>query len=247
MWALAVASLALTPYWRDPRIHNMGNAGFGGAVHALLAPLATRAIDHAAYGGVDVRARILGEHVAPGDDVVDLGCGTGSSTAALGVDASAEMLAVARLAHRGKTFVSGNAETWGDADAADVVTMFFVLHEAPRPARARLLRNAMRVARRKVVVADIVPTYEPSDAMLLGEPFVLDYLAHVDADVERAARRRRWTAAYSTCVGRVGVWVLEPQTSSTSSKMRTRQPADGAGGPPASSSARSSPRGLHGG
>jgi SAM-dependent methyltransferase len=223
MW-LVVASLALTPYWRDPRIHNMGNTGLGGAVHALLAPFATRAIDHAAYGGVDVRARILGDHVAPDDEVVDFGCGTGFSTTSLGVDSSPEMLAVARLAHPHKTFVSGHAEVWGADGAADVVTMMFLLHEAPRAARARLLRNAMRVARRKVVVADILPSYEPSDLMLLGEPFVLDYLAHVDADVDRAARRRRWTAARSQCVGRVGVWVLEPQTSSN---MRARQPADG--------------------
>jgi SAM-dependent methyltransferase len=242
MW-LVVAALALTPYWRDPRIHNLGNVGVGGAVHALIAPFATHMIDRAAYGGVDVRALVLREHVAPGDDVVDLGCGTGFSTAAVGVDTSEEMLAVARRVHPAKRFVQGNAETWGGADAADVVTMMFLLHEAPRPARGRLLSNAMRVARRKVVVADILPSYEPSDLMLSGEPYVLDYLAHVDADVDRAARRRRWTVEYTQCVGRVGVWILRPQTSS---KMRARHSPDG-DGDRGRASARSSPCGLHGG
>ncbi len=42
-------------YWSRPDIHTLGNTGFGGAVHAAIAPLATKIIDVKAYGGSDVR------------------------------------------------------------------------------------------------------------------------------------------------------------------------------------------------
>ena len=42
-------------YWFDNRIHTFGNTGMWGGVHALMAPLATRLIDDAAYKGIDAR------------------------------------------------------------------------------------------------------------------------------------------------------------------------------------------------
>jgi hypothetical protein len=42
-------------YWHDSRIHSLGNIGFGGAVHAALAPFSTKLIDVLAYNGTDVR------------------------------------------------------------------------------------------------------------------------------------------------------------------------------------------------
>jgi hypothetical protein len=42
-------------YWHDERIHSLGNVGFGGAVHAALAPLSTKVIDVLAYNGTDIR------------------------------------------------------------------------------------------------------------------------------------------------------------------------------------------------
>ncbi len=45
-------------YWFDDRIHTLGNAGFGGAVHAALAPFSTKIIDFAAYHGVDIRLKV---------------------------------------------------------------------------------------------------------------------------------------------------------------------------------------------
>ena len=38
-----------------PRIHNFGNTGFFGAVHAASAPLATKIIDLLAYDGRNMR------------------------------------------------------------------------------------------------------------------------------------------------------------------------------------------------
>ena len=45
-------------YWFDERIHTLGNHGFGGAIHAALAPLSTKIIDLAAYRGEDVRLKV---------------------------------------------------------------------------------------------------------------------------------------------------------------------------------------------
>jgi len=43
-------------YWYDPRIHNFGNVGFLGAIHAVLAPISTKVIDELAYDGQDIRS-----------------------------------------------------------------------------------------------------------------------------------------------------------------------------------------------
>lgn len=40
------------PY--DPRIHNFGNVGLGGKIHASLARPITKLIDNAAYSGEDI-------------------------------------------------------------------------------------------------------------------------------------------------------------------------------------------------
>ena len=47
-----------------------------------------------------------------------------------------------------------------------------------------MLRNALRIARDKVIVMDIWPGFEPNDMMLSGEPYVLDYLANIEDDVQ---------------------------------------------------------------
>ena len=45
-------------YWADPRIHNFGNLGWRGILHALVVPIATHAIDRFAYSGVNARRAI---------------------------------------------------------------------------------------------------------------------------------------------------------------------------------------------
>mmetsp|Transcript_27542 Transcript_27542/g.46892 ORF Transcript_27542/g.46892 Transcript_27542/m.46892 type:complete len:336 (-) Transcript_27542:354-1361(-) len=98
-------------YWSRPDIHTFGNMGFGGAVHAAMAPIATKIIDVKAYGGVDVRKSISHELRTlvnkTGARVADLCCGVGMSTRALesafhdaeeviGVDTSGEMISMAQ-------------------------------------------------------------------------------------------------------------------------------------------------------
>ena len=146
--------------------------GFSGAAAAVLAPLATLAIDTFAYKGENLRARVCGDladaRAAAGHPVrrvVDLGCGTGPSTRALerawpgaaitAVDTSAEMLGIAKLttprtagsslATRWTNqiqYTKANAERTGlPSHAFDIISLQFVLHEAPRAGRVAILRE----------------------------------------------------------------------------------------------------------
>lgn len=200
-------------YWDDPRIHNFGNVGWRGLLHAVVVPVATHAIDRFAYSGVDVR-KVIHETIIPQDaNVVDLCCGVGFSASSLewkerlahltgrieasrsvtGVDTSDEMLAIARIRRPEVRFTRGNAEDWGASGCCDVATVMYGMHEMPRGARRRVIRNALRLARQSVLVVDICPDFEPSPMMLSGEPFVLDYLANIDDDVAAVYNTEDWT------------------------------------------------------
>lgn len=183
VWILPLALKMPPPPWRDPRIHNFGNHGLGGAIHAAVAPFATRAIDRLAYKGYDVRQLLRSDTLT---STVDLGCGTGVSTSAsgIGVDASREMLVVARACNPNATFHRGLAEKWGEADAYTRVTCSFVLHEQPKARRVRILKNAYRISNDHVMIMDIHPSYKPSFMMKTGEPFVEDYLRHIEEEID---------------------------------------------------------------
>jgi len=103
-------------YWREAKIHSLGNTGLLGRFHALLAPVATHFIDSASYGGRNVRKEVHQQLGLAQGTVLDLCCGVGISTApgAVGVDASEEMIDMARLLNPGKTFLVGNAENFGN-------------------------------------------------------------------------------------------------------------------------------------
>jgi len=194
-------------YWHDKRIHNFGNVGFGGAFASMCAPLATKIIDAAAYGGRDVRAEtaaVLKEVAGSAETVADLGCGSGASTRSLrkafpgasvsAFDTSIHFLNVATWLTNGcpkerVAFELRNAEATGLEEASqDVVALQFVLHEAPAEGRARLLAEARRILRPGGVLAilDIALDYEPSEAMASGEPYVYGYLKNVRRDIDAA-------------------------------------------------------------
>ena len=99
-------------YWFNNKIHTFGNTGFFGALHAAMAPLATKLIDNVAYDGLDARMQIakkICESIKKEEArILDLCCGVGMSTRALqkacpdaeaviGVDTSPEMIAMARF------------------------------------------------------------------------------------------------------------------------------------------------------
>jgi len=200
-----------TPYWYHPKIHNLGNIGLGGRLHSLMAPFATFLIDMLAYGGKDAR-KLVHKTISPEHSVVDLCCGVGFSTfpGATAVDTSVEMLDMARLRRPDARFVEGNAETWGEDGCADVVTIMYGMHEIPQEGRKRVLANAARIARKHVIIVDIDPSYCPSETMLSGEPYVRDYLRHIDADVGDVARTRAFRSMRVNVVpGHVVMWRLD--------------------------------------
>lgn len=200
----------------DPRIHNFGNTGWRGWLHALAVPFSTFLIDKLAYGGVDARKQIHeSELSAAGQTVVDLCSGVGFSCARAGkvtaVDTSPNMLAVSRLRRPDvHERVVANAEAFGEAGSFDVATLMFATHEMPGYARRRCIRNALRLARDKVLVADIWPGFRPNDMMLSGEPYVLDYLANMESDVEASFDPMQWTLTREDVVEQhVRMWKFE--------------------------------------
>lgn len=169
------------PYYRNPRIHTLGDS----ALHAAVARSATKIIDAVAYNGEDVRSSLLA--CIPKElSVLDMCCGTGTSTRipGVGIDTSEHMIREARWRRgRHSQFHVANAEMFGAPDSFDVVTLCFCLHEMPRGARQRVLTNAHRVARKSVFILDISPSYTPSDHMLFGEPYLLEYQDHIMEDL----------------------------------------------------------------
>lgn len=170
------------PYFRDPRIHNLGDT----ALHASIARTATSIIDATAYRGEDVRSSLLG-CIPTEMSVIDLCCGTGTSTRipGVGIDTSAHMIREARWRRgRWSDFKVANAETYGETNEFDVATLFFALHEMPQEARRKVLTNAMRIAKHSVYVLDIATDSVFSDHMLRGEPYLLEYQTHILEDLK---------------------------------------------------------------
>ena len=209
-------------YWIDPRIHGFGNVGFGGMVHAFVAPLFTKALDLFAYKNRDVRVdawdlvKEARENLglkATIKKAADLGTGTGYTARSLarafykvekgteeavdviGLDTSKEMLKAAKdltlfnddATLQKVTFKVGNAENTGlESKKFDLVTVSFVMHECPREARHKILREAFRLLAPggTVCVLDIAPDYTPSRYMLPGEPYLPGYLDLFDDDCD---------------------------------------------------------------
>ena len=198
-------------WWFDSRIHNFGNVGVGGRLHANLAKLATRSIDRLAYGGRDIRSELL-KQLPVGSRIVDFGCGVGLSTArgGIGVDTSNEMLDVARQSNPFCSFVCANAVDFGKDAEFDVATVFFLLHEAPSRGRIAVIQNAIRVAADMVVIVDISPQYTPSASMLSGEPYVLDYIENIELEVEAVCYLEGVTfCAFNVVDGHVRKWQID--------------------------------------
>lgn len=167
------------PYWYNPVIHNLGNTGFLGNIHAFSTQCITKFIDKRAYSGIDVRKKIYDD---TSGTICDLCCGTGFSTKPgnTGVDTSKEMLRFANFYNPGSRYLFGNAETYGKDREFDTVTCMFAFHEIPEEGHRKILNNALRISKNKVIIVDISTDYKPSKLMLAGEPYTLDYLKNIN-------------------------------------------------------------------
>jgi SAM-dependent methyltransferase len=183
------ATTAKPKYYYDRRIHNFGNIGLGGQIHSLLAPYATKLIDDKCYNSVNIRQAILSKYNQDFYNkhervpkLIDLCCGTGSSTATnqLGIDSSEAMIEQAqKIIHSNSRFILGNAENYGQEDEFDTSTLMFAFHEMPNYAHHKIIKNAKKITKHDIIIVDISPNYSPSNLMLIGEPYLLNYKATI--------------------------------------------------------------------
>tara|TARA_B100001093_G_scaffold448843_1_gene454698 strand:+ start:2145 stop:2756 length:612 start_codon:yes stop_codon:yes gene_type:complete len=180
MFALAYVYILSVPYYYNPQIHNLGNIGFGGNIHAILSPIARRVIDTISYNGKNIRKDIMLEY--SDKKILDLCCGIGDSTGKFGtgVDTSKAMIRMAKIFNRDKEFYIGNAETIVPSEEFDIVSCMFAFHEMPLDAQNRVIKNAIKIAKKEVIIIDIASNYNPKEIMLDGEPYLLNYLCNID-------------------------------------------------------------------
>jgi SAM-dependent methyltransferase len=181
------------PYYYNPCIHNLGNIGPLGALHAMLAPFFTKMIDVNAYNNVNFREKVW-TSIDDTYKVVDFCCGTGFSTKinSLGIDTSDEMLNVAKSCNSRGYYIKANAETYGQRDECDVVTCMFAFHEMPPEAHRRII----------FIIVDISTSYTPTDMMLLGEPYIEEYIKTIDQTL--------WNFKKKTLLeNHIDMWTLE--------------------------------------
>jgi SAM-dependent methyltransferase len=205
-----------------PAIHNLGNVGALGSVHASGAHFATWLIDQVAYRGRHMRREVaegLAKTLPSRARVLEVGCGVGTLTRELvrvdltvvGVDTSEEMLEVARRCVPSAELLCENGADV-QARRADAAICTMVFHELPCCAHVDVLEAmiaATELAQGDVWLVDIDPTYEPSAQMLAGEPYVPEYLATIDATLARTAEKHSLDCTSVAIVqGHVRTWVL---------------------------------------
>lgn len=185
MFSNILSVLAMTtPYYYNSCIHNMGNVGPMGVLHAALAPAFTKVIDKKAYNGRNIRKEVYNS--IESKSIVDLCCGVGYSTkpGMIGVDTSTEMLKFANFYNPGRQYLFGNAEDFGEDNQFDVVTCMFAFHEMPNSGHRKIIDNAIRISTKQVIIVDISTNYKPSKLMLAGEPYILNYMETIDGLLE---------------------------------------------------------------
>ena len=211
---LTYTSASPTKYYYDSRIHNFGNIGLGGHIHAKIAPYATKLIDNKCYNSVNIRQAILSSYNQEFyknnervPKIIDLCCGTGTSTTTnqIGIDTSEPMISEARATlsearatlsearatpsqaqknNKNTKFLKGNAENYGQLKEFDTATLMFAFHEMPNYAHHKIIKNAKRITKHDIIIVDIDPSYSPSKIMLSGEPYLLNYKATIHKILE---------------------------------------------------------------
>lgn len=117
--------------------------------------------------------------VGEGSSVVDIGCGTGLLCSALHTEKHCRVVGLdlsLRMVHFAQERNRFDDVTFLHLDAADLsglgdrsfqhATMLFLMHELPRETQVRVLREALRVAERVIMIDSIAPL--PKNAGGLG-------------------------------------------------------------------------------
>jgi hypothetical protein len=170
-------------YYYNPNIHNFGNIGLGGKIHAQVAPLFTKFIDYKRYNGRDIRKEIIDntkDYYKNPLIFFDLCSGVGYSTDKFGLDTSMEMILKSRSLFPKKRIFFGNAENYQPEFDVDIVTCMFAFHEMPLKAQENVIENSLDMASKEVKILDISPTYKASKMMISGEPYLNNYLETIE-------------------------------------------------------------------
>jgi SAM-dependent methyltransferase len=129
------------------------------------------AVYHALYDRPLAEARrAVIDAVPVSSRILDIACGTGQlcfelaarkGCMVLGVDLSPRMIAFARKRNRyeGVRFEIGDGSDLADmgSDSFDLATILFLMHEVPGDSQVAVLSEALRLARRVILVDSIVP------------------------------------------------------------------------------------------
>ena len=211
-----ICGAILPKYNYDPRIHTLGNVGIGGIVHSAIAPVFTKVLDIVAYDGRDIRYEVSVELFKEFNknqilSVLDVGCGTGTSTTALskamverfenggnvlGIDSSFEMIFHGSLyknlwnkVHQKYSidYSVEDIENFKSDIKYDVVFVGYVFHEVPRKYWSKIFKQLKTLAKNggKIVIIDIDKTYVPSEQMKAGEPFLQEYFDYFNKDIKK--------------------------------------------------------------
>lgn len=205
-----------------PAIHNMGNVGRMGALHADGAWFFTRLIDALAYEGRNMRAEFskgLAEIRPKDSSILEVGCGVGTLTAELekcefsnvnAVDTSQEMINKAREYTKTSVYSNMNGvDAHLNFEDIDVAIVCMVMHEMPTCAHSELIQSLLKATRRdgEIWLIDIDPMYSPSVSMLAGEPYLPSYLANVEETIHKEAEMH-YVNTLQVIPKRVRAWVI---------------------------------------
>jgi ubiquinone/menaquinone biosynthesis C-methylase UbiE len=124
-----------------------------------------------------------------------------------------------RVLARGKAkieYTTGNAEKTGlPAESFDIATCFYGFHEVPFLGRRQILSemNRLLMPGGWAAILDISPSFEPSHSMLAGEPYILEYQANIQDQLERMEGLTLWETV-DLVPGQVALWILKKPPSS---------------------------------
>ena len=190
------------PY--NPNIHNLGNHGFFGKIHAKLSPIFTNIVNKNIYK-TDIRQDVINME-QKNKTFLDIGCGTGFSTSenpgSIGIDTSIPMINEAKSLFPNKNFTVSNIEYWNIKNKFDIVTVMFVFHEIPQISRKKIINKIKKIAKEKIIIIDIHTDYKPNKLMLSGEPYIMDYLKNIENDLFEFKKK-------SLITSRVSMWYLD--------------------------------------
>jgi ubiquinone/menaquinone biosynthesis C-methylase UbiE len=98
----------------------------------------------------------------------------------------------------------------------DLITIFFAFHEIPFSARYRIMRESRRLLKPggKLAIIDICPNnYVPSESMLSGEPYVLEYQKNIENQIEKIQGFHKNTKKRMEVIpGHVVMWIMTRRT-----------------------------------